>query len=161
MKKNNSDVLLALLFGILFLASCSGTKADVLDDPPMSDIEFYDSVIFDGEFSSALRNELPEVSLTFMASPNVNKIPKRLDKWLYMTKKYKGKIVFEPEGGKTKGLLWDAVSSAVVGVYNLVKEKVIYSPSEDYDVTVYYREKDGIITKVVFTRKQPQPTEDF
>lgn len=170
------DVLYVLLFaGVLFAtASCSSHQSVTADKPDqvtsgmiepgqdISDIQFFDSGSFDRKLSLALRKSPETITATFPAAVTTNNIPNRLDKWFFMVEKNEGAVKLEPEsgpktdteeGGFTKrGLIGEAIS-LVVGAYNFIKEKAIYSPVKDYDAVVYYKPGTGTITKVVFTRR--------
>jgi len=177
MKIRHSGVFLCVLFiGFLFAtASCStrGVTSDadkpdrimskaVKADQGVPEIEFFDSGSFDRKLSVSLRKAPQTIMAKFPATVTTNNIPERLDKWFFMVEKYEGAVRLEPEKGELaeRGILEEAIS-LVIGAYNFMKEKAIYSPVKDYDAVVYYKPGTGTITKVVFTRRpaetEPEP----
>ncbi len=82
---------------------------------------------------------------------NLNKIPERVDRWLFAIKESGGKVVAEPVAPKTRGLI-SALIDVVVAIFVKLDEMRLYGPSENYDATLLYRE-DGMVNKVVFDRR--------
>jgi hypothetical protein len=66
-------------------------------------------------------------------------------------------VTHEPVGTSPK-LIGDIVS-LIIGAYDILKEKILYGPAEDYDVSVFYEKGSGRIIKVTFTHKLPKPSE--
>jgi len=115
-------------------------------------VEYFDSMGFDQNLSVSLKCNHPEVTVKFPLSVNIYRIPDRVDKWFYMVGKYEGAAKPEIENEGRRSLLGEAIS-LVIGVYDVIKEKVIYSSAKNYNATIYYKEGTGTVTRVVFTRK--------
>ena len=153
-----------LIFSIFFiLASCSGAKKTA-DDNALSrnvsdNVEYFDSMSFDRNLSISLKSDLPEVTVTFPLDVNIYRIPDRIDKWFYMIGTYEGTVKPEAEGDGTRDLFSGGISLAVKA-YDMIKEKIIYSPVEHYDAKIYYQKESGTVTKVVFTRRPPETKTD-
>jgi len=163
--------MLLLIVGLLAtIVSCSGSKEEIkrdeaepetnVEDPcrQIPDVvEYFDSIGFDRNLSVSLKCKQPEVTVKFPLPISIYNIPKRVDKWFYMVGKYEGtaKPEIENEGKRT---LVGEVISLVVGVCDVIKEKVIYESVENYNATIYYKEGNGIVTRVVFTLKPVKET---
>jgi len=134
---------------------CSSKKAPAPE--AQRDIEFFDAGSFDRNLSSALRAELPLVTVSFPAAITLNSIPKRMDVWLSKTEEYGGKVTLVPVEDNGKGILSEALSF-MVAIYDYMKDVAIYSPVEGYDAFIYYQKGNGIVTKLTFEKQQePQP----
>lgn len=116
-------------------------------------IEFFDAGTFDRKLSSALRQNPPEVTIDFIADANVNDMPERMDKWFAAVEKGEGVIDVQVDPAyRTRGIISE-VMALIIGAYEFVKDKLIYSPAQNYNATVYYIPGTGEITKVIFTHK--------
>ncbi len=115
-------------------------------------VEFFDAASFDRHLSSALKADLPEVTVLFPAAITLNSIPERLEKWFSKVEEYGGEVKLIPISDTGKGLISE-VLSLFVSIYDYLKDKAIYFPAKEYDVLIYYKKNSGIITKVVFERK--------
>ncbi len=170
------DLLYFLLVaGILLgLASCTKKSAPVKAEQPAfqeeerlasqpeqpNELKFIDSGTFDRKLSMALRKVPQTFTTTFVGTVTTNHIPERLDKWFSMVEKHGGTVDVEPEKEELakRGLIGEAIS-LVVGAYNFMKEKAIYSPVQRYNVTIFYKKGTGEITRVVFNRKDEEKGE--
>jgi hypothetical protein len=155
---------LILIFSILFtIASCSASKKTAAAEPVSRNasdtVEYFDSMSFDRNLSMSLKSDLPEVTVTFPLDVNIYRIPDRIDKWFYMIGKYEGTVKPEAEGEGTRDLFSGSLSLAVKA-YDMIKEKIIYSPAEKYDAKIYYKKDSGTVTKVIFTRRPPETEAD-
>lgn len=150
--------LLILLFVCgtvwIMLSACAVNHKKEDKKNVTSEMEFIDSKNFDKKFSYALDSDLPTVTLNFPAPTTLNNIPKRLDKWFCMVENYGGNVSVVPVGGqeKTRGIVTEIIS-IIVGSYSLIKDKLMYKPVEDYDVTIYYQPRTGNISEVLFTQR--------
>jgi len=120
------------------------------------EVQFFDSDIFDESLSSSLGSggseitaKIPDESVRI-----TEKFPKRLDKWLYMVKTNKGavRIEAEPASGQEKGMP-GFVGDILTGIYDAIREMILYAPAKNYNATLYYEKKTGQVTRVVFTKK--------
>lgn len=153
-----------LIFTMFFtITSCSAAKKPPADESlkrNVSDsVEYFDSLSFDRNLSIALKSDLPEVTVTFPLNVNIYRIPDRVDKWFYMIGTYEGTVKPEAVGEGTRDLFGGGIELAVKA-YDMIKEKIIYSPAEYYDAKIYYQKDNGTVTKVVFTRKPPETKTD-
>lgn len=114
-------------------------------------LNFFDSRIFDEELSSAMLGASPEITVNVPAGFNLNKIPERVDRWLYAIKESGGKARAEPAEPKTRGLV-SALIDIVVAIFVKLDEMRLYAPAESYDATLLYRE-DGMVKKLLFERR--------
>lgn len=124
-----------------------------------SSVDFFDIYRFDRRLSSDLRDDPSTVAVYFQAPASVNDIPDRLGKWLTMVEKYGGTV--EPREDpdyQTRGLITGGISvvfGAFATLYQVVHDKVLYKPVKAYNATVFYNRSNGMMTRVVFTRKVP------
>ena len=122
----------------------------VANDPVQ--LVFIDSRIFDEDLSRSMWDASPEITVNVPVGFNLNKIPERVDRWLYAVKESGGKVVAEPEQPpRTRGLI-SALIEVIVAIFVKLDEMRLYSPSENYNATLLYRE-DGMVSKVVFERR--------
>ena len=113
---------------------------------------FFDSRIFDEDLSRSMYGEAPKITVNVPVGFNLNKIPERIDRWLYAVKQSGGKVVATPEEPvRTRGLI-SALIDVVVAIFERLDEIRLYSPSENYNATLLYRE-NGMVSKVVFERR--------
>ncbi len=115
-------------------------------------IQFLNSNIFDKQLSRTLSSKEPTVKVTFPIVFTTNEIPERIDKWLVAIQDYEGTIDVQPEQVE-RGLLDDFVKSLINGIYERIKEKLLYSPAKNYNATVFYEPRTGNVTRVMFLKK--------
>lgn len=145
-----SGLLAVLVMALVWIVQ--PRPAILAEESDQPNVEFFDSGSFDRKLSNALNADPPTVTVTFPAPITVNGIPERLDKWLAMVEKYGGTVELKPEDDGTRGLISEIIS-LIVGIYEAIKEKMIYEPVGDYNATVFYKKGEGTITRVVFDRK--------
>ena len=151
-------LVLSLLLASLSFSGCATQQptTDVSDTENMTaseKIEFFDAGTFDRKLSSKLRKDPQEVTIDFLADANVNDMPERMDKWFAAVEKGEGVIDVEVDPDyRTRGIISEVIA-LVIGAYEFVKDKWIYSPAQNYNVTVYYIQGTGEITRVIFTHK--------
>lgn len=112
------------------------------------EIDFIDSSVFDNQLSSAMLKATQEITVFPVAGMTVNEIPERLNKWLSAVSNYGGDIRVEPRS-RSMGLLMEMAES----LFKMVQEEMTYRQAGQYDAVIYYREDDGKIEKVLFTRR--------
>ena len=144
-----------LLCAALLTGACT-PKAAPTAIQPQDQVEFFDSESFDRKLSASLSADYPDVTLIFPAAITLNSIPKRLDHWFSKVEEYGGSVQLVPVT-QDKGI-FSEVMSLLVAAYDYLKDIAIYSPVEDYNALVYYQKGNGIIDKVVFTRKDKPQT---
>ena len=89
----------------------------VANDPVQ--LVFLDSRIFDEDLSRSMWSASPEITVNVPVGFNLNKIPKRVDRWLYAVKESGGKVVAEPEEPpRTRGLIAAVIDVVVVGFHS-------------------------------------------
>jgi hypothetical protein len=124
-------------------------------------VDFFDVRGFDRAISSGLKGDAQTITVQFQAPVTVNDIPERLNTWLTWVEKYEGSVeIQEDPGSPTRGVISGGlflIIGAATGVYRAIKTQLLYGPVKEYQATVFYTKRDGTITKVVFTRKEPQP----
>jgi hypothetical protein len=132
-------------------------------------IDFYDSKIFDLNLGDLLSEKESLIKVTSFSPFLTSDIPKRINNWLAATQFYGGTVKpkIDPDYlKKSKGrgpvltainLVISVIPTAYVA-YNDIKEKNIYTPAENYNVTIFYKENEktkttGTVTKIVFSHK--------
>lgn len=130
-------------------AAQTDQAGSVAKDPV--ELVFFDSRIFDEDLSSAMLGASSEITVNVPVGFSLNKIPERVDRWLYAIKENGGKVVAEPVAPKTRGLV-SALIDVVVAIFVKLNEMRLYGPTENYDATLLYGE-DGMVSKVVFDRR--------
>ena len=132
--------------------SNTSTPSKINNVEEIQTIQFLNSNIFDKQLSKALSNKEPTVKVTFPIAFTTNEIPERIDKWLVAIQDYEGTIDVQPEQVE-RGLLDDFVKSLINGIYERIKEKLLYSPAKNYNATVFYEPRTGNVTRVMFLKK--------
>ncbi|MFN0304850.1 MAG: hypothetical protein ACKVQU_31365 [Burkholderiales bacterium] len=117
-------------------------------------VVFFDSRAFDSDLSKAMRSESSEIVVDVPVGFNLNKIPERVDRWLYSVKDSGGAVVAEPEF-KQRGVL-SVVIDVVVSFFGKIDEALTFGPSERYGATLLYRQ-DGTVNKIVFRHRSAGP----
>ena len=133
-------------------SSTPNTPAKTNSVEEIQGIQFLNSDIFDRQLSRALSSKEPTVKVTFPIAFTTNEIPERIDKWLVAVEDYGGTIDVQPEQIE-RGLLDNLVASFIKGVYEKIKEKLMYIPAKNYNATVYYEPRTGNVTRVMFLKK--------
>ncbi len=147
-----------LVLAAVLLAGYSGDGcgADTNSQQERADTELvlYDSITFDIKLSGALAAQPPIVTVRVIAPFTANNIPERIDKWLDSVRKHGGNVEVKPDPDypvtRDFGVIFDLINKA----YNLVKEMLLYSNAENYNVAVLYKQNSGEVTKFVFTLKE-------
>jgi len=156
MKFKNS--FLALL--LLTLVSCASqsTKPEPIStglNKEFIKLDYFDSEVFDFKLTNALNNETKQVKLVILSPFNINNIPKRLDKWLSAVNQYQGAVdlQIDPDYPRSKGLLTEALDLIIMS-YDAIKETFVYGAAENFNATVFYKDGEGTVTKVIFIYKK-------
>ena len=149
--------LAGLIMCVLTLAACSSSGPASKDElkTAENEIQFFDSGSFDRKLSFTLAKNTPEATVIFAAPVSLNNIPERLDQWFSHVEEDGGTVTLEMEPGTdetARGVVSEALS-LLVGVYEMVADKIIYGPVADYNAIVYYRGDTGTLTRVVFVYK--------
>ncbi len=143
-----------LVAGIVPFILGTGPAAVAAPKTPET-IRFVDMSPFDSELSESLGRAPERVRTTFVSPVNANRIPPRLDKWLYMVEQLGGEVTAVGEGGG-KGAIGFLIELGA-GAYELARQAKLYAPAINYDATVYYDTGTGNLTRVEFTRKPDTP----
>lgn len=128
--------------------------------PPPANLQFLDSKIFDDQLHDSLGYEHKVVTVSFTGfDATVNRVPARLDRWLYaISKRDDGKVSLVPDPSYPvgKGVIGLAIPLAI-GVYKIAQNKLYYAPVNDYNAVVYYiptqGPTQGTLTRIIFERK--------
>ena len=120
-------------------------------------VEYFNSTSFDKKLSAVMRNKEPAIQLTFPTPFTTNEIPERIDKWLTVVEDYGGTVEVVPEEVE-RGLLSSLIATLVRRVFEKIKEKRLYGPAKNYDATVYYETRTGVVTRIIFSKKGSNPS---
>jgi hypothetical protein len=155
--------LLGMLLMLVMVTSCvsGGDRSQTLATAAAPSLDFVNLGSFDRTISTALRDRPPAVTVNFLVPTTVHDIPERLGTWLTMVEKYSGTIELQrdPEYPITRGLDFGVLpqaASLLVRAYKFIENKLLYGPVREYNAIIYYKEQ-GMISKVVLTRKEPIP----
>ena len=125
--------------------------------PTEKSVDFFDAYSFDKRLSSNLKEGPSTVDVYLRAPATVNAIPERLGKWLTMVDKYGGTVEARNESdAQLRGVATSGASlvvGAVVGLYQAIRSRALYSPVKAYNAIVFYNGSDGVMTRIEFTRK--------
>lgn len=152
-------ILCSLLLIILNLTACStNQQTGRLDNPsavPEKKIDLIDSEVFDYKLGLSLGRNLPAVEVNVISPFSTNEIPERIEKWLSAVDQHGGKVELklDPTYGEERGVISEAIDLVVLA-YDFIKKKTLYDATDNYDVVVYYRPEDGIVTKIVFNIRE-------
>lgn len=125
-----------------------------------AELSFTNTETFDLRLSQVMRNnnDIIEVSAT-SGELTVNKIPERLDRWLYQIEKTQGKVEAVPIPSKTRSLevlaplIIEYATSAINFFKKKVSERRLYSPSSQFNAYVHYDPQSGAIERIEFKRR--------
>lgn len=115
-----------------------------------SQLTFFDSRVFDDGLSSAMRSDSAEIVVDVPSRFSLNKIPDRVDKWLFAVKDSGGEVEAVPEI-RTRGLVSAAID-LVVTFAGKIDDYLMFGPSENYSATLIYS-AEGTVMKIVFKRR--------
>lgn len=134
---------------IFVLAGCAS------DVPPPDRLIFLDSQVFDDKLRTSLASDHAAITVGFTGTDvTVNSMPPRLDKWIYVVSKSDGSVEAVPDPELVVGRSMAAVAiTLAISSYKMVSEYLVYQPVRDYDATIYYAPKSGLVTRVVFSRR--------
>lgn len=146
-----------LMLGFVVLTAVFGCSSSVETRASQLEIQFVDSRLFDDELQSALARGYDQVTVRFAGSDvTLNRIPERIDHWLYLvSKRYDGTVDVEvdPEVAGGRGIGVGSVVSLAVGAYSSLMERIYYRPARNYNIIVYHAPGDARVTRVVFARR--------
>ena len=150
--------LFVLLFSALLLTHCGGGPNLEDHQPPgknpKAELTLYDSFGFDFSLSNSMAANLPIITVETVAPFTVNEMPERIEDWIKAIQKYDGEvaIIADPAFPKTRfiGAAWDIAKIA----FGLVKEHIIYSQAENYNLDILYKPGTGRVTKFLFKLKE-------
>jgi len=119
-------------------------------------IKFIDTTDFDDQLGNRLDEKYTQVVVRPVAPFSVNKIPERLDKWLYAVKQRGGKVELDelpPETLLARRSVFSFVIDFIVRAFELMRERVKYDSAKDYDVIISYRSDTGRVEHLTFLRR--------
>ena len=128
------------------------TKATTKNNSENPTIELFDSGLFDAKLSNTLSKGPDEVFVKPLGDTNVNAIPERLDKWLSYIENKGGSVELKPDP-KEKSRFIGEIIELGIKIYQAIYDSALYSPAENYNATVYYK-NNGHITEVVFSKRK-------
>jgi hypothetical protein len=130
-------------------AGCASKPSGVPGSVP-----FMDSANFDHALSKRMGDKTDPIEVPLVARATANKIPERLDKWLYAVGEGSGgKVEMQPDPtlpAERNPLALMGIGLAIQA-YQFAREKLLYHPAHSYDAIVYVDPKDGRITRVLFS----------
>ncbi len=119
-------------------------------------IKFVDTSDFDDQLGDRLVEKYAMVVVRPVAPFTVNQIPERLDKWLYAVKQRGGKVELEelpPETLLAKRSVFSFLVDFLIRAFDLIRERVKYDGTQDYDVKISYRTDTGRVERLTFIRR--------
>lgn len=149
-------ILSSLCAGSLLLAACSTTPGAGGADAPAT-VTFLDSRIFDESLSRSLAAGHKEVTVETQAGVSIDRIPERMDKWLYTVSEANHKVVAQPkETPQMRSIGLVALIQAIAtGTYGWLRENMTYAPARKYDATLIYDKATGNVERIVFKAIEP------
>ena len=139
---------LVYFFTFLFLSSCAITP-----DSQKTQLTFMDTNTFDHELSNSMAAHPQMITVSMLGKVSINKIPKRLGKWLGAVTEKKGRLDVNPSNTKSLALII-AVLSGLPSIYKWVKIKVSYANTIHHNAKIFYTPETGNIQKVIFRKKE-------
>lgn len=137
---------------ILVLIGCNSTPTKSKID--LENLRFIDTEIFDKDLIQSMKAKSETITIAIIGNISINNIPERLGKWLSIVMNKQGKVDFKMNE-RTTGV---EPLSLAIGVlptaYKFLKKEASYGLAGNYNVTVFYIHDNGIITKIIFTKKQ-------
>jgi len=122
-------------------------------------LPFMDSASFDSGLSKQMGDRANPIEVAMVARATANKIPPRLDKWLYAVGEGSGgKVEMQPDPtlpAERNPLALMGIALAIQA-YQFAREKMLYHPAHSYNAIVYVDPKDGRITRVLFSLRPDQ-----
>jgi hypothetical protein len=144
-----------LALSLVLSVACAATPAA---DAPVRSLVFVDSQQFDDQLRAALSQEVPDVTVSFHGeSVTVNRVPERLDRWLYAISSRSGGSVQlqpDPERAASRAIGIMAALSLASGAYRWVREEIAYRPARHWNAIAYYEPGGEALTRVVFVPAQ-------
>lgn len=152
----------ALFCLALLLSGCcgSGRYVPAPGEVVPTGLEFYDSLTFDRKLSKSLGVGHARVTVTFPAAITLNNIPERIDKWFAAVEESGGTVRAAPEVYDERGVL-EEIFTFFVRLYEHVAGVCIYAPAKEYDVLILYEKQTGIVTRVLFLRRDRPDRDDI
>jgi len=154
--KSSTQYFLSLFIfiGLISMTACTSNakKMETGNMVPQTAINFFDSEVFDIKLGLSLRKKLESVDIKVITPFSTNNIPKRLDKWLSAVSRNGGKVDVQadPAFMKTRGIISEIVD-LIFSLYDGAKELAFYNATDNYDVVLYYKPADGMVTKLIFS----------
>jgi hypothetical protein len=145
---------------IIVLLGCNSTPNKSQID--LENIRFIDTEIFDKNLLQSMKANSETITISIIGQISINNIPERLGKWLSIVMDRQGNVYFNKIKSNTDIPLNERTISAepvslLIGVlptaYKFLKKEASYGLAGNYNVTVFYIPENGLIKKIIFTRK--------
>jgi hypothetical protein len=145
---------------IIVLLGCNSTPNKSQID--LENIRFIDTEIFDKNLLQSMKANSETITISIIGQISINNIPERLGKWLSIVMDRQGNVYFNKLKSNTDIPLNERTISAepvslLIGVlptaYKFLKKEASYGLAGNYNVTVFYIPENGLIKKIIFTRK--------
>ena len=148
---------LPLLICAMLLGGCAGSPRN--SGPAPDRLAFLDSRIFDEELSRSLSAGHKQVTVDTSAGVSIDKIPERMDKWLYTVREADREVVAKPkEQVRMRSIGLVALIQAIAtGTYGWLRDSITYSPARRYNATLIYDKATGNVEKIVFDEVEQAP----
>ena len=128
--------------------------AAAAENKPKDNIAFIDLKTFDKKLSKAMKTDQEKIEVDLISQFTTNEIPERLGKWFSVVDKYEGKVQVQSLDPQTRGFPGIGLGvSLVVSAYKAIRGKILYGPAKSYDATLLYHPSNGVVEKIVFTRR--------
>jgi len=143
------ELIISFIFAIV-ISACANTGKQMVSN----ELTFFDSTVFDKELSMAMKAREDTIEVDPIVKFSPNDIPERLGKWFYTIDKHEGKLETEDTSTNTRGLLGAVTGiDLIISLGKKIRDKMLYNPARNYDAALYYKADEGVVEKVVFTRK--------
>ncbi|WP_069472045.1 hypothetical protein [Candidatus Marithrix sp. Canyon 246] len=143
-------LIITLIIPVLLGCNSTPTKSKI----ELENIRFIDTEIFDKDLIQSMKANSETITISIIGNISINNIPERLGKWLSIVMDKQGKVDFKinerTTGVEPLSLLMGVAPTA----YKFLKKEASYGLAGNYNVTVFYIYDNGIITKIIFTKKQ-------
>jgi|TARA_B100001971_G_scaffold66325_1_gene61042 hypothetical protein len=144
--------IITSIFIVVLISACAATNGKLKG--PMDKLDFIDTRTFDKNLSTAMRTQEEKIEVTPIVKFSPNEIPDRLGKWVSTIDEKGGEVVTENQSPKTKGLFGIGTGiDLALTLGKKIHDKILYKPAGKYDATIYYKSEEGLVEKIVFTRK--------
>ncbi len=144
--------IITSIFIVVLISACAATNGKL--NGPMDKLSFIDTTTFDKHLRLAMKTNEEEIEVDPLVKFSPNEIPDRLGRWLTVIDEKDGNVDNVNLSPKTKGLFGIGTGiDLALTLGKKIKDKILYKPAGKYDATIYYKSEEGLVEKIVFTRK--------